>query len=320
MTDGAGAGARAGLRLLLVHAHPDDETINNAATMARYVREGAHVALVTCTRGEEGEIHVPALEHLAADKDDGLGAHRETELAAAMAVLGVTDHRFLAGPGELRDSGMAYDERGQAIGRAEVRPDTFWVADLLASADRLVGVIREVRPQVLVTYDEHGGYGHPDHIQAHRVATYAQALAAAPSYKPELGVAWAIQKTYWNAIPRSVIAEAVRASKEAGVDLFGVESVDEIPFVVPDELVTTEIDGRPFLAVKMDAMRAHATQIAADGPFFAMADQPGADMWAVEHYRLVHGEVGPVDPASGRETDLFAGVMPDPAPTGASAR
>ncbi|MBK5218111.1 MAG: N-acetyl-1-D-myo-inositol-2-amino-2-deoxy-alpha-D-glucopyranoside deacetylase, partial [Propionibacteriales bacterium] len=177
-------------RLLLVHAHPDDETINNAATMAKYVDEGAQVTLVTCTLGEEGEILVPGFAHLAADRDDGLGPHRRTELAAAMDALGVTDHRFLGGPGHFRDSGMKWDEQGNATaaddpphaGGAPTRPDTFWHADLAEAANFLVEIIRETKPQVLVTYDEFGGYGHPDHVQAHRVATYAAALAAVPSY------------------------------------------------------------------------------------------------------------------------------------------
>ena len=165
-------------RILLVHAHPDDETIGNGATMAKYAAEGVQVTLVTCTAGEEGEVLVPELEHLAADRDDALGPHRIEELAAAMKALGVTDHRFLGGPGHFRDSGMKWAEDGSATVADETRPDTFWHADLTVAADLLVEIIREVRPQVLVTYDQFGGYGHPDHIQAHRVATYATSLAA----------------------------------------------------------------------------------------------------------------------------------------------
>src|SRR5438445_9134466 len=108
-------------RLLLVHAHPDDETINNGVTMARYVAEGAHVTLVTCTLGEEGEVLVPELAHLAADQTDELGPHRINELAAAMKELGVTDHRFLGAPGKYRDTGMIYDENGHAAVPPETR-------------------------------------------------------------------------------------------------------------------------------------------------------------------------------------------------------
>ncbi len=288
-------------RLLLVHAHPDDETINNGVTMARYVDHGAHVTLVTCTAGEEGEVLVESLEHLAADADDALGPHRVIELAAAMAALGVTDHRFLGGMGRYRDSGM--------IGTpANERPECFWRADLVEAATHLVTVIREVRPQVLLTYDEFGGYGHPDHIQAHRVATYAVALAAVPSYRPDLGAAWDVPKVYWSAMPRSYVARGIERMKQAGTDFFGVESVDDLPFVVPDEAVSAVVDGSDVVERKLEAMRAHATQIAVDGPFFALSNHIGLEAWSTEHYRLAKGERGDVDPATGWETDLFSGV------------
>jgi N-acetyl-1-D-myo-inositol-2-amino-2-deoxy-alpha-D-glucopyranoside deacetylase len=295
-------------RLLLVHAHPDDEAIGNGVTMARYAAEGAHVTLVTCTLGEEGEVLVPELEHLAADREDVLGQHRIGELAAAMAELGVTDHRFLGGVGRYRDSGMADGRNGWASPRAQIRPDAFWRADLREAADYLVEVIREVRPQVLVTYDEQGGYGHPDHIQAHRVATYGTSLAAAPSYRTDLGPAWDVTKIYWNALPRSVVEDAIRQTVAEGSDFFGMENPDDVAFVVPDEAITAAIDGSAFVERKLAAMRAHATQITADGPFFAMPEQLGQEMWGWEHYRLVKGSAGPVDPATAWETDLFAGV------------
>src|SRR5207344_2373769 len=194
------AAAREDRRLLLVHAHPDDESIGTGATMAKYAAEGAQVTLVTCTLGEEGEVLVPTLEHLAADKEDLLGRHRINELADAMGILGVKDHRFLGGAGHYRDTGMATDEAGNAIPPPDIRPDTFWAANLTEAATLLVEVIRDVRPHVLLTYDEHGGYGHPDHIQAHRVAMYGSVLAAVPSYRTDLGEAWDIPKIYWTAM------------------------------------------------------------------------------------------------------------------------
>ena len=166
--------------------------------MAKYVAEGASVTLVTCTLGEEGEVLIPELAHLAADHDDSLGEHRITELTDAMAILGVTDFRFLGGAGKYRDSGMMGVESNQ-------RADCFWQADLLEAATDLVTIIREVRPQVVATYDDFGGYGHPDHIQAHRVTTYAIALAESPSFKPELGETWSVAKVYWTAFPKSRI-------------------------------------------------------------------------------------------------------------------
>jgi len=295
-------------RLLLVHAHPDDEAIGNGVTMARYAAEGARVTLVTCTLGEEGEVLVPELEHLAAGREDGLGEHRIGELAAAMAELGVTDHRFLGGPGRYRDSGMADAGNGRASPRPDTRSEAFWRADLREAADHLVEVIREVRPQVLVTYDEYGGYGHPDHIQAHRVATYGASLAAAPSYRTDLGAAWDIAKIYWNALPRSVVEDAIARTVADGSDFFGIDDADDLAFVVPDEAITAAIDGMAFVDRKLAAMRAHATQISSDGPFFALPEQLGQEMWGWEHYRLVKGSKGPVNPATGWESDLFAGV------------
>jgi N-acetyl-1-D-myo-inositol-2-amino-2-deoxy-alpha-D-glucopyranoside deacetylase len=289
-------------RLLLVHAHPDDETINNGATMARYVSDGAHVTLVTCTSGEDGEVLVPDLEHLAADADDALGPYRQVELAQAMAELGVTDHRFLGGAGRYRDSGMMGTD-------ANDRPECFWRADLTEAATLLAEIVREVRPQVVVTYDEFGGYGHPDHIQAHRVATYGVALAAVASYRPDLGPAWAPAKTYWNAMPRSWVADGIERMKSAGSSFFGVESVDDLPFVVPDSAVSAAVDGTAFVEQKLAAMRAHATQIAVDGPFFALSNQIGMQAWGQEFYRLAAGVQGPVDPSTGWESDLFAGVV-----------
>ena len=295
-------------RLLLVHAHPDDETITTGATMAKYVAEGAHVTLVTCTLGEEGEVLVPELAHLASDRDDELGRHRIGELKAAMVELGVTDHRFLGGPGRYRDTGMSYGDGGAVLPPDSLKPGTFWTADLREAADELVAVIREVQPQVLITYDEIGGYGHPDHIQAHRVAMYGSALAAAPSYRTDLGPAWDVPKIYWSAMPHSVIAEGIAAMREIGSDFFGVESVDDVPFAIPDELMTARIDGLDHVEQKFAAMRAHSTQITLDGPFFALSNQVGQQVWGIEYYRLVKGAAGPVDVDTGYETDLFAGI------------
>jgi N-acetyl-1-D-myo-inositol-2-amino-2-deoxy-alpha-D-glucopyranoside deacetylase len=290
-------------RLLLVHAHPDDETINNGATMARYVAEGVHVTLVTCTLGEEGEVLVPELADLAPDRTDRLGEHRIGELAAAMKELGVTDHRFLGGPGRYRDSGMMGLPTND-------RPDCFWQADLDEAASHLVEVIREVRPQVLVAYDETGGYGHPDHIQAHRVAMRGAELAADPGYRPEAGEPWQIAKIYWNAVPRSMLQAGIDALRAAGdtTSFDGVESADDLPFAVDDELITTEVDGGTRVAAKFAALRAHATQVAVDGPFFALSNNLGQQVFATEHYRLVRGEPGPRDGERGHETDLFAGL------------
>ncbi|MGY1730220.1 N-acetyl-1-D-myo-inositol-2-amino-2-deoxy-alpha-D-glucopyranoside deacetylase [Geodermatophilus sp. SYSU D01045] len=291
-------------RILLVHAHPDDETINNGATMARYVAEGAQVTLLTCTLGEEGEVLVPELAQLAPDQADQLGGYRIGELAAAMAALGVTDSRFLGGPGRYRDSGMMGTP-------ANDHPRAFWNAALDEAVGHAVAVVREVRPQVVVTYDENGGYGHPDHIQAHRVAMAAVERAADPAWRPELGAAWDVAKVYWACVPRSVLregAEAMAALGEAS-PFEQLGEIDDIPFAVPDELVTAAVDGRAHAGRKDAAMRAHATQITVDGPFFALSNNYGQEVLGIEHYRLVRGERGPAgDGPHGWEDDLFAGL------------
>ena len=176
-------------RLLLVHAHPDDETIWTGATIAKHAAEGGDVTVVTCTLGEEGEVIPPELAHLASDRDDALGPHRAGELAAACATLGVSRQVFLGGQGRWRDSGMIGTPPNE-------RPDCFWRADLEEATEALVEVLREVAPQVVITYDEDGGYGHPDHIQAHRVTV------AAVSRLPEPPALWYV---VWPEDPRATV-------------------------------------------------------------------------------------------------------------------
>ncbi|MGZ4776853.1 MAG: N-acetyl-1-D-myo-inositol-2-amino-2-deoxy-alpha-D-glucopyranoside deacetylase [Oryzihumus sp.] len=297
-------------RMLLVHAHPDDETIGQGATMAKYAARGTAVTLVTCTAGEEGEVLIPELEHLAAHREDSLGPHRMTELAAAMKELGVTDHRFLGGAGTYRDSGMVWHADGHAIAGEDVKEGTFWRADLTEAANHLVEVIREVRPQVMVTYDQFGGYGHPDHIQAHRVAMYAASLAPVRSYRPELGAPWDIAKIYWGAMSESRMREGLRRLRAAG-DTKAFEGMDPDgplpPFITPDELLDAVVDGNEFVEAKIRAMKAHGTQIAVDGPFFALSNNIGNEVWGTEFFRLAKGVAGPRNEA-GLETDLFAGL------------
>jgi N-acetyl-1-D-myo-inositol-2-amino-2-deoxy-alpha-D-glucopyranoside deacetylase len=250
---------RSDRRLLLVHAHPDDESIYTGATMARYAAEGAQVTLVTCTLGELGEIIPPSLAHLAAEKEDRLGEYRIGELNAACAALGVTDHRFLGGPGRWRDSGM--------MGTAgNDDPRCFWRADVDQAARALLDVIGEVRPQVLVTYDANGAYGHPDHIQAHRVAWRACELAGPDG-------------------PAKFYATAAPGSE-------------------PEQLVTTEIQAGAWFGQKLAAMRAHATQITVDAPFFALSDGVRREASGTEYYTLA-GTSAPRHPGV-REDDLFA--------------
>ena len=259
--------------------------------MALYAELGASVTLITCTRGEEGDILVPELAHYASSAEDKLGEHRISELSAAMNELGITDHRFLAeGKKVYRDSGMMGTDPNN-------RPDVFWQADLAEATQYLVSVIDEVKPHVLITYDEIGGYGHPDHIQAHRIAM----LAADKS-------TWQIQKIYWNTMPKSVIAESMAKMKELGSDFFGAESVDDLAFAKDDHFVTTLIDGNSQVEKKMAAMKAHVTQISTDGPFFALSNNLGLQVWGDEYYTLVRGDKAEPFDENGRERDIFAGV------------
>jgi N-acetyl-1-D-myo-inositol-2-amino-2-deoxy-alpha-D-glucopyranoside deacetylase len=283
-------------RIIFVHAHPDDETISGGATMARYAADGAHVSLVTCTLGEEGEIHVPGLALLAPTEADQLGGYRLVELERACAAMGITDHRFLGGAGRYRDSGMM----GTA---SNEHPRAFWQADLDVAAGHLVDVIREVRPQVLVTYDSNGGYGHPDHINAHRVAMRAAELATAEGFGPA--------KVYWTAYPRSVMQEGLERFAESGNNPFGgVTNVDDLPFAVPDERIAARIDSQEFAEAKMAAVRAHATQIPTDSWLFTLAEGFGKEFLGIEYFELVAGTRGPGEGPNGWEADLFAGLGP----------
>src|SRR4051794_19519012 len=251
-------------RMLLVHAHPDDETLGNGATMAKYAADGVHVALLTCTRGEEGLVLVPELGHLAAHRDDGLGEYREGELAAAMAALGVTDQRFLdtvplpddAVRPFYRDSGMAWDDQHRAIAAPDTGPQAFSRVDLDAAASRVAAVVRELRPQVLVTYEPGGGYGHPDHVQAHRVAMRGAELAADDGPG---GPGWRIPKIYWNALPDGLVRAALRRLVGTDGAPPGWDPDGPLPsLMIPDELVTTVVDASPHLDDKIAALKAHA--------------------------------------------------------------
>jgi N-acetyl-1-D-myo-inositol-2-amino-2-deoxy-alpha-D-glucopyranoside deacetylase len=287
-----------GRRLLLVHAHPDDESIGTGATMAKYAAEGTQVTLVTCTLGELGEVIPPDLAYLAWDADGGLGQYRIGELADACAKLGVTDHRFLGHPGKWHDSGMMGTPSNDWDG-------AFWRADVEEAARDLLTVIDEVQPQVIVTYDDNGFYGHPDHIQAHRVAWRAFELADGR-----------VQKFYATAMPKSVLAEAMALLQEdgtapgevGGADFSRVDSVADLPFGTSDENVTTEIDASAYLDAKLAAMHAHATQIAVDSPFFALSDMVARRALGTEYYTLLAGRSGAAPGAPERESDLFAGL------------
>ncbi|TDV47075.1 N-acetyl-1-D-myo-inositol-2-amino-2-deoxy-alpha-D-glucopyranoside deacetylase [Actinophytocola oryzae] len=271
-------------RLLLVHAHPDDESLWTGGTIARYAAAGVQVTLVTCTLGEEGEVIPPSLRSLASDAADQLGGYRIGELRAACSALGVSDHRWLGGVGRWRDSGMAGTE-------ANRHPRAFASGDLDEQAAALAEVVERVRPQVVITYGPDGGYGHPDHVRAHEVT-----MAAC------------------DGVDRVFFAVTSRGATEAGVaalagyaDLpFRLPEPDELP-VTDDDVITTVVDTAEALSVKMRAMAAHPTQITVwhggEGErAYALSNGIAQPIPPAEFYLLGRG------PAEGAATDLFGGL------------
>jgi N-acetyl-1-D-myo-inositol-2-amino-2-deoxy-alpha-D-glucopyranoside deacetylase len=274
-------------RLLLVHAHPDDESITTGATIARYAAEGAEVTVVTCTLGEEGEImpDLPELAGLRAQAADQLGGYRVTELRAACAALGVSRHRYLGGLGRWRDSGMAGTPSAS-------HPRAFTGGGIDEQAAQLAEVLDEVRPQVVVTYDAFGGYGHPDHIRAHEIT-----MAAAPR-------AVSVERVFHTVASRNAVRAGLAALRDEDDVVFDVPADDELP-TTPDAEITTVLDVAAYLPAKLAALRAHATQLAvADGdvPYFALTNEIAQPILARDYYVLAHG------PAEGAAADLFGGL------------
>jgi N-acetyl-1-D-myo-inositol-2-amino-2-deoxy-alpha-D-glucopyranoside deacetylase len=280
-------------RLLLVHAHPDDESLTTGGTIARYTAESdTEVTLVTCTLGEEGEVIPAELAELAADRGDQLGGYRVGELAAACAALGVRDHRFLGGAGRWRDTGMALAGHGVRAAmperlhpRAFARPDGFD-----EQVDQLVAVLEEVRPQVVVTYAADGGYGHPDHVRAHEIT--AAAVARVPA------------RLYCTVVGRSRLdAGLARLACRSGMP-FRTPGPDELPGV-PDETIGPRIDVSAQRPARVAALRAHATQVAVwtDGEVtaFAVSNFVAQPLLDVEEYQPADGHVAAAD-------DLFGGI------------
>ncbi|MGV0745439.1 N-acetyl-1-D-myo-inositol-2-amino-2-deoxy-alpha-D-glucopyranoside deacetylase [Mycolicibacterium sp. XJ870] len=280
-------------RLLFVHAHPDDETLTTGATIAHYAALGADVRVVTCTLGEEGEVIGDRYAQLAVDHADQLGGYRIAELTAALQALGVDAPHYLGGAGHWRDSGMAgTPSRGRR---------RFVDADMGEAVGELVAVIGELRPHVVVTYDPNGGYGHPDHIQTHRVTTEAVAASAD-------AVGWAVPKFYWTVMATSAMGSGLQALQDVPDDWIRV-NVDDVPFGFSDDQIDAVVDASASLPAKVAAMRAHATQVtvASNGQALALSNKIALPIVGEEHYVLVAGEAGPRD-GRGWETDLLAGL------------
>ncbi|OBI85285.1 N-acetyl-1-D-myo-inositol-2-amino-2-deoxy-alpha-D-glucopyranoside deacetylase [Mycobacterium asiaticum] len=287
-------------RLLFVHAHPDDESLANGATIAHYTARGAQVQVVTCTLGEEGEVIGERWAQLAVDHADQLGGYRIGELSRALHALGVREPVYLGGAGRWRDSGMAGTEP-----RSRRR---FVDADEREAVGALVALIRELRPHVVVTYDPDGGYGHPDHIHTHVVTTAAVAAAAGDDYP---GEPWSVPKFYWTVLSRDAMVAGVEALVPEDLrPEWVVPPAEMIPFTYPSERISAVIEADADAhAAKVAALAAHATQliVGATGRAAALSNNLALPILAEEHYILVAGEPGPRD-ARGWETDLLAGL------------
>jgi N-acetyl-1-D-myo-inositol-2-amino-2-deoxy-alpha-D-glucopyranoside deacetylase len=277
-------------RLLLVHAHPDDESLWTGGTIARYAARGVQVTVVTCTLGEQGEIIPPALAELRAEAADQLGGYRVGELRSACAALGVTDHRFLGGMGRWRDSGMAGDPANRHP-RAFVRGD----ADL--QADQLAEIIAQVRPQVVVSYDANGGYGHPDHIRAHEITMRAAGRTTTGGHRVDR------------------VFHAVQSGKAVDAGVADLATLPDLPFRLPEAgelstvdegVIDTVLDVRAQLPAKLRALRAHSTQLtvweSGDARAFALSNGIAQPVLEAEYFTLADG------PAEGAATDLFGGL------------
>ncbi len=307
------------LTLMTVHAHPDDEVIGTGGVMARSVSEGRRVVLVTGTRGELGEIVVPELA--TPDNHRRLGEIRAAELEAAMGELGVTEWENLG----YRDSGMMGTPGNHD-------PRSFWRTNVDEAIGRLVWFVRRYRPDVITTYNDVGGYGHPDHIQTHVVAVGAFARAGDRDWyreqlAPEFGGSgptvedggvgpWAPSKLYEQAIPASVRAAMQERTERAGLRIVWAPPDDATAeqlaeheawlakMLVPDETVTTRVDVSAFLDAKWAAIGRHVTQISPDHPFMAVGIDGWREFWSVESFILRESRV----PVELPESDLFAGL------------
>lgn len=287
--------------LLCVHPHPDDETIACGGVLARYADQGHRVMVVTCTGGEEGE-NLAGIDLGGVD----MTSVRRREMRAALGILGVDDHVWLG----YRDSGMADTA-------ANDHPDSFHRADLDAAGARLAAVMRDWRPDVVVSDDDRGSYGHPDHVKAHAVTDRAIQLAADPDHGD--GTPWRVAKRYVHAMPKSRMIEFHRRLIEQGLESpFGDDEAvgsDDLDFGVPDAMITTAVDVSAWIDRKRAAMRAHASQIGEESFFLNLPDEVayevfGTEFFVLESFAPPDGDTNAGDaPDTGNhESDLFANL------------
>jgi N-acetyl-1-D-myo-inositol-2-amino-2-deoxy-alpha-D-glucopyranoside deacetylase len=276
-------------RLLFVHAHPDDESLSNGGTIAHYVARGADVHVVTCTLGEEGEVIDDRYAQLVVGHADQLGGYRISELTTALKALGIAEPIFLGGAGRWRDSGMPPKSRSHRTAFVDAGDDAI---------EELVAIIDKLRPHVVVTYDPKGGYGHPDHVQTHRVT--AGAIAAGQ---------WKVPKFYWTVLASSALQASLDTPREVPSDWMSLPNLGEMEFGYRDSDIDAAIDVGEYLCAKIAALAGHATQLALapDRRSVLVSNNFVQPILAKEHYILAAGAPGPRD-GQGWETDLLAGL------------
>ena len=283
------------LTLMIIHAHPDDEVIGSGGTLAHYSDRAIDTVLVTATLGEEGEIVVADMN--TPENHARLAEIRQEELRKATEILGIKHQEFLG----YRDSGM--------VGRpSNEHPECFHQADLAEATGRLVRLVRAYRPHILVSYNAAGGYGHPDHIACYRVTQAAFVAATDPARYPEAGSAWAPLKLYEMNRPREVTRQAWERMRERGLKTpLDNPDYDIARFTVPLDQITTALDVSAYMQRKRAALLEHRTQVAVDGPFFAMPEDIGRQWFGTEYFTLLQSHV-PLPDHEGYEDDLFAGI------------
>lgn len=286
------------LRLMAVHAHPDDEASKGAATMAKYAADGVEVMVVTCTGGERGSILNPQLENAPAVLRD-IAHYRRQEMANAAAALDV-QHRWLG----FVDSGLP---EGDPL--PPLPEGCFALEPLEVATEPLVQLVREFKPHVMTTYDENGGYPHPDHIMTHKISMAAYEAAADADKYPDAGDPWEVKKLYYNNgfNPKRILAiheEMLNRSMESPFAEWIARWQDpERPHRTPRE-VTSFIDASDYFDQRDAALRAHKTQIDPDGFFFAVPREIEKAVWPTEEFELAKARIEVELP----EYDLFTGI------------
>jgi mycothiol S-conjugate amidase len=283
------------LRLMAVHAHPDDESSKGAASMARYVDEGARVMVVTLTGGERGDILNPAMD--LPEVHGRMAEIRRDEMARAAEILGI-EHHWLG----FVDSGLP---EGDPL--PPLPEGCFALVPLAGPTERLVQVIREFKPHVMTTYDENGGYPHPDHIRCHQVSVAAYEAAADYRLFPDAGAPWSVSKLYYNhgflRKRMQLIQDEFAKHGQTGPFEKWLKDWDPELDVLADR-ITTRVECAKYFTKRDDALLAHATQIDPKGAFFRTPIEWQQRLWPTEEYELARSRI----PVQLPEEDLFAGI------------